>query len=81
MYQAKFTVLIMLILTVPCHNLTAPANGFLVMSGNYEGDTATFSCEPGYDLNGEAILTCVDGQWSSTTPVCEIIGMRYDLTP
>ena len=67
----------MSIITVACPNLTAPANGFLMMSGNNERAIANFSCEAGYDLNGEAILTCVDGQWNSSTPICEIIGMRY----
>ena len=63
--------------TVLCPNLTAPADGLLVMSGNYEGAIANFSCQAGYNLKGESIVTCVDGQWNSTTPVCEIIGMRY----
>ena len=67
-------------ITATCSDLMSPANGILVMSGNYEGAIANFSCEAGYNLKGEAILTCVDGQWKSTTPVCEIIGTRYSIT-
>ena len=53
----------------------APANGSLLMTGNYEGAVANFSCDAGYTLSGQAILTCVDGSWSNIAPVCEIIGM------
>ena len=79
-YQLSKTDYYLSITTVVCPTLTAPANGMFVMSGNYEGATANFSCEPGYDLKGEALLTCVNGQWNSTTPVCEITGMRYIIT-
>ena len=62
-------------ITVLCPNLTAPANGSLLMTGNYEGAVANFSCDTGYTLNGQAILICVDGSWNDVSPVCEISGM------
>ena len=29
-----------------------------------------FSCNPSYDLKGEGLATCIDGVWSSSTPIC-----------
>ncbi|KAJ2954041.1 hypothetical protein O0L34_g2254 [Tuta absoluta] len=39
--------------------------------GSKLGHTAHFSCQPGYHLNGSALLTCMgDGRWSSPPPTC-----------
>ena len=38
---------------------------------NAGGDTATFSCETGFILEGEEILTCQsNGTWDHTPPIC-----------
>ncbi|XP_074528792.1 seizure protein 6 homolog isoform X2 [Halichoeres trimaculatus] len=37
------------------------------------GETLTFSCHPGYELQGEATIYCIPGhpsQWNSTPPAC-----------
>lgn len=40
--------------------------------GTKLGNSAHFSCQPGFHLNGSAILTCMgNGQWSSLPPTCE----------
>jgi len=53
-----------------CHpSLEAPINGqkrVLEKSGLY----ISFSCNPGYSLTGETLAECINGKWSTTTPVC-----------
>ncbi|CAI8033445.1 CUB and sushi domain-containing protein 1, partial [Geodia barretti] len=54
-----------------CPTPTDPANGMVVAEGNCEGDTATYTCNEGYKLDGVETTTCgPDGQWSSDRPVC-----------
>ena len=54
-----------------CPTPTDPANGMVVAEGNCEGDTATYTCNEGYKLDGVETRTCgPDGQWSSDPPVC-----------
>ena len=50
-----------------------------MISGNFEGDVANFSCSTGYELNGNAMLVCRDGQWSSTIPFCDIISKCHEM--
>ncbi|XP_073955742.1 locomotion-related protein hikaru genki isoform X2 [Choristoneura fumiferana] len=39
--------------------------------GTRLGHSVHFSCQPGYHLNGSAVLTCcADGNWSSLPPTC-----------
>ena len=56
---------------VMCPTLVAPANGNLVLSGNTFGETASYTCDTGFILEGYSTLTCGgDGQWSGILPVC-----------
>ena len=60
-----------------CPALNDPDNGITVVSGNNFGDTATFSCDPGYTLMGETEATCQsDGTWSTNTPLCLRMSLR-----
>ena len=61
-----------------CLNLVNPANGMVVVTGNSVGDTATYTCDPGFELEGAPTRTCQsDGTWSGIPPVCEsTIGKR-----
>ncbi|XP_035660141.1 CUB and sushi domain-containing protein 1-like [Branchiostoma floridae] len=53
-----------------CPQLTVPANGG-ANGGIYYGDTAAYSCDPGYELIGSSIRTCqADGQWAGMQPTC-----------
>ena len=50
------------------HPLT---NGRMFVTGNIEGHTVTYTCNPQYALLGNSSRTCQeDGQWSGTHPAC-----------
>ncbi|XP_022089100.1 E-selectin-like isoform X2 [Acanthaster planci] len=56
---------------VTCDSVTEPANGRMVVSGNNVGGVASFTCEKGYDLEGERELQCLEnGTWSAEIPLC-----------
>ncbi|XP_063965297.1 uncharacterized protein LOC129275977 [Lytechinus pictus] len=46
-----------------------PANGDVTID-NYS-NSAHFTCEKGYYINGNASIECIDGQWSESTPICK----------
>lgn len=55
-----------------CDNLSNPANGRVVLSGNNPGSTATYRCNAGFRLRGESRRTCqTNGQWSGKAPTCQ----------
>lgn len=56
---------------VQCPQLSVPADGRVLVSSFGIDGTAAFSCNTGYELAGQALLTCMrSGQWSDTTPSC-----------
>ncbi|XP_069366075.1 seizure protein 6 homolog isoform X2 [Paralichthys olivaceus] len=45
------------------------------------GETLTFSCHSGYELQGEASIYCIPGhpsQWNSTPPACRASSTQYE---
>ena len=53
-----------------CPVLTAPENGMIQISGYAPGSTATFSCDSGYGLVGEPLLTCTNMcKWDHDPPI------------
>ncbi len=51
-----------------CPVIAPPANGRVLI----DGLTVTYTCNPGYTLNGSVTRTCEDdGTWSLTAPTCE----------
>ena len=49
----------------------APANGQRSGSGLTFGSTVTYTCNPGYTLQGESRGTCMaNGHWSGRAPTC-----------
>jgi len=58
---------------VDCGNLTNPANGQVShTAGTTFGETATYSCNTGYNLVGNSTRTCeATGAWSGSEPTCE----------
>eukprot|EP00058_Branchiostoma_floridae_P027893 XP_002613384.1 hypothetical protein BRAFLDRAFT_68379 [Branchiostoma floridae] len=53
-----------------CPDLAAPAHGY-VTSGTFYGDTATYSCQIGYEIDGVAVRTCqADKTWRGMEPTC-----------
>ena len=54
-----------------CFELTAPTNGGVTSTGISIGDTATYTCDVGFELVGTATATCtaaVDGNSAGYTP-------------
>ena len=64
--------------TTVCPDLPNPANGMVTISGNSDGDTATYTCDQGYELVGAETLTCqsIGAQWSDPPPVCQLVGKK-----
>ena len=68
-----------------CGTLTDPANGQVShTAGTTFGQTATYSCDTGYNLVGESNHTCgATGVWSGCAPTCQgmlLLEMEYYLT-
>ena len=48
--------------------IAPPSNGRVL----FDGLTVTYTCNPGYTLNGPITRTCGDnGTWSLTAPTCD----------
>ena len=62
-----------------CGNLNDPVNGSVThTSGTTFGQTATYTCNTGYNLVGDSTRTCeATGEWSGSAPTCE--GMLLQL--
>ena len=58
---------------VNCGTPSSPANGQVShTSGTTFGQTATYSCDTGYDLMGDNTRTCQStGVWSGSEPTCQ----------
>lgn len=57
---------------VTCPQLKSPANGRIRYIRNKIRNQiiAYFQCSSGFALKGCIILTCVDGKWSHSPPIC-----------
>ena len=64
-------------------DLAAPGFGEVRLSGNSEGDSASYSCEDGFLLIGESTRICQEnGQWTEDPPVCsKIILLHHSTVP
>ena len=59
------------LIVVDCGALADPDNGIVMVSETTFNSSATYSCNTGYELRGDAVRTCLgSGQWSSGTPMC-----------
>eukprot|EP00731_Ephydatia_muelleri_P030228 Em0021g751a len=59
---------------IGCDPLTPPENGKVTTSGNTVGSTATYSCFPGFDLQGSATAQCQStGKWTPSAPTCSLV--------
>ena len=56
-----------------CDALSDPANGQVShTAGTTFGQTATYSCNTGYNLVGDSTRTCqATGAWSGSAPTCQ----------
>ena len=58
-----------------CDSLTAPTNGQVSGETTTFNSTLTFTCDAGYDLTGDATVTCnATGSWDYAAPTCDIKG-------
>ena len=66
-------VIFLISTVVDCGSLTDPANGQVdLTSGTTFGQTATYSCNTGYNLVGDSTHTCqATGVWSGSAPACQ----------
>ena len=66
-------IYILLILTVDCGSLTHPTNGSVShTAGTTNGQTAIYSCDTGYNLEGNSTSMCqASGNWSGSAPTCQ----------
>ena len=66
-------ILLFSLTAVDCGSLTDPANGQVDhTAGTSLGQTATYSCDTGYDLVGDSTRTCqATGEWSQSAPTCQ----------
>ena len=54
-----------------CGSLPTPANGAQASTGTRVGFSTTFSCDPGYDVQGSATRVCqIDCTWSGSDASC-----------
>ena len=67
------SVIFFILAVVECGNLTAPANGSVTHTvGTTFNQTATYSCNTGYNLVGDSTRTCqATGEWSGSAPTCQ----------
>ncbi|XP_022905364.1 P-selectin [Onthophagus taurus] len=57
-----------------CPNPPSSQGGLVTTTGNRAGDTATYTCQPGYILFGQSILSCrLGGEWSGKAPSCKFV--------
>ncbi len=70
-------------LTLKCYFSTAncvdpgtPENG--AQSGSYgNGGVVTYTCDSAFSLVGASAITCSDGSWSNSVPICEGKATKY----
>ena len=61
----------LIIVGVMCLDLDDIPNGAMMMTGNSVGDTATYTCDMGFELVGVMMVTCLsDGTWDNPPPEC-----------
>ena len=81
--QIYITKYISHLTVVDCGNLTDPANGQVNhTTGTTFGQTATYSCDIGYNLVEDITRTCqATGNWSASAPTCQGLLLKGDLIP
>ena len=64
-----------------CPELPDPANGMVTLTGTSVADTATYTCNAGFQLAGAPVLTCQGGgTWDNPLPRCQsLAGMKLYL--
>ena len=59
-------------IAIQCPALSDPENGACTTTGTGVGDTATYTCNSGFEISGSDTRTCQsNGDWSGSAPTCE----------
>ena len=62
--------------SVDCGPLSDPANGTVELTDTLVGSRATYNCNSGYSIVGEATVTCQsNGNWSGSATCLGIINV------
>ena len=70
-YHANYSTCLIIVGDVMCPDLDDIPNGAVMMTGNSVGDTATYTCDMGFELVGVMMVTCQDdGMWDNPPPEC-----------
>ena len=49
-----------------------PSNGMIVVPRTAHGATGLYQCKDGYSLQGDNRTTCIYGNWTGSTPSCQV---------
>nr|XP_015201270.1 PREDICTED: sushi, von Willebrand factor type A, EGF and pentraxin domain-containing protein 1 [Lepisosteus oculatus] len=61
-------------LLAECEPPLEPEHGFISLSDTALGSLVQYSCDEGYELEGQTVRQCVSGrQWSDTAPTCKAV--------
>ena len=64
-------------------DITAPVNGQLTVDSTLLDSMASYTCDSGYTLVGDAMRTCTVNGWNGTNPVCgkvlQDLSIKYHL--
>ena len=73
-------VIFFILAVVDCGNLNDPDNGQVIHATvTTFGQTATYSCNSGYNLVGDSTRTCqAEGEWSGSVPTCQSMLLKGD---
>ena len=68
---------------IDCTDPGIPANGVRIGNDFSYNSSVSFSCYPGYQLNGSGVITCdTESKWSSTNlPSCDVIYCSAPVVP
>ena len=71
--SVEFYMMLPILTVVDCGNLTDPGNGQVDhTTGTTFRQTATYSCNTGYNLVGDSTHNCqATGEWSGSAPTCQ----------
>ena len=57
---------------IDCGNAPDIVDGVVTHSSTTVGSTATYSCNTGFQINGESTRTCLTSRsWSGPVPICQ----------
>ena len=61
----------LLIPVIACGFLEDPINGYVDVTGNTEGSSATYVCDEHTQLVGTEVRKCENGNWTNEEPKCD----------